>query len=376
MKLSYMKKICHVTSAHPPEDGRIFRRACTTSVNAGFDTFLVEPGASYVKNGINIIGLGEPRKNGRIYRMTVFARRAIEEALKVDADLYQLHDPELLPYAMKIKKAGKAVIFDSHEDYVEQIRCKQYLPKVIAVAISNMYGMYSKYVFSNIDGLTYPGTEGEASRLDGLCERTAITDNLPWLDELYNKYEDDVERESDTACYIGALSESRGITQIVKAAYRANCKLYLAGKYSSDRYKELLEAMPEYECVTYLGVLGRSDIASLLNRVNLGLCTLLNVGQYYKMNNLPTKVYEYMSMGLPVILNNSSFNVRINEEIQFGMTVDPLDIDSFSEAIRILLDNENQCKVLGENGRKAVQERFCWDKAQNKLIEMYNDILI
>ena len=133
--------------------------------------------------------------------------------------------------------------------------------------------------------------------------------------------------------------------------------------------------MPEYECVTFLGVLGRADIASLLNRVNVGLCTLLNVGQYYKMNNLPTKVYEYMSMGLPVIINNSNFNEKINKEIQFGMTVDPLDIDTFSETIRGLLDNDNQRKVMGENGRKAVQERFCWDKAQNELIEMYNDIL-
>ena len=62
-----MKKICHVTSAHPPEDGRIFRRACVSAANAGYDTYLVEQGDTYEKNGVHIVGIGKPEKSGRIY---------------------------------------------------------------------------------------------------------------------------------------------------------------------------------------------------------------------------------------------------------------------------------------------------------------------
>ena len=122
-----MKKICHVTSAHPPEDGRIFRRACVSSAKAGYETYLVERGYSYDKNGVHIVGIGMPARKSRIYRMTAFARKAYRQSLELNADLYHLHDPELLPYALKLKKHNKAVVFDSHENYVDQIKEKPYL---------------------------------------------------------------------------------------------------------------------------------------------------------------------------------------------------------------------------------------------------------
>ena len=69
-------KICHVTSVHSPEDGRIFRRACTSCARAGYETYLVEKGESYTKNGVHIIGLKTPLLNNRLYRMTFFSLKA------------------------------------------------------------------------------------------------------------------------------------------------------------------------------------------------------------------------------------------------------------------------------------------------------------
>ena len=370
-----MKRICHVTSAHPVEDGRIFRRACVSAANAGYETFLVEQGDTYDRDGVHIIGIGQPEKSGRLYRMTSFAKKAYLQAKELDADLYQLHDPELLPYAKKLKKMGKAVIFDSHENYVEQFKNKPYLSKPVASILSAWFSGYSKKIYGMIDGITYPGNSEYKSVFDGLNKRVVATDNLPWLSELYEKYDKSIAREPNTACYVGALDETRGITQMVKACSLANCKLYLAGNFFSDEYKSTLESMDEYECVDYLGVINRDEVYRLLQKVSIGLCTLLDVGQYYKMQNLPTKIYEYMSMALPVVMSDSPYNEKINKELTIGYCVNPMDIEEMVKAIRTLLDNPQTCKELGENGRKAIKNRYCWDHEQEKLVSMYKDIL-
>lgn len=370
-----MKRICHVTSAHPPEDGRIFRRACVSVANAGYETYLVEQGGTYDKNGVHIIGIGRPKKNVRIYRILFFAKKAYLWAKELDADLYQFHDPELLPYAKKLKKMGKAVVFDSHENYVEQFKNKPYLPKPVAVMLSDWFSRYSKKVYRILDGLTYPGSDEYKSVYDGLNKRVVAIDNLPWLSELYDKYDESIKRKPNTACYVGGLDEARGITQIVKACSAAKCKLYLAGNFSSDEYRESLEKMEEYSCVEYLGIIGRDEVEQLLQKTSIGLCTLLDIGQYYKMQNLPTKVYEYMSMSMPVVLNDSPYNKEINEKIHIGYCVNPMDIEEMGKTIRRLLDNPDTCKEFGENGRQAIKNRYCWDHEQEKLISMYKDIL-
>lgn len=370
-----MKKICHVTSAHPKEDGRIYRRACISSVQAGYDTYLVEKGETYEKNGVHIIGIGYPKKSDRLYRMTSFARQAYKAAVDVDADLYQLHDPELLPYALKLKRIGKAVVYDSHENYVEQLKNKTYLPKPICQLVSWIYDKYSRFVFSRIDGLTYPGNDGEPTPLDGLCKIVAPTDNLPWLSELYDEYDNNISKLDRSACYIGSLDESRGITKIIEACYYANCTLYLAGKFSSDEYRKSLENMKEYSCVKYLGVVDRQQVIDLLNKIKIGLCVLLDVGQYHKMLNLPTKVYEYMSMGVPVVFNKSPYNEKINNELHFGICVDPYNRQDIVDAINFLFENKNKQIELANNGRRAIKEKFCWDKDQHNLIDMYKQIL-
>lgn len=370
-----VKKICHVTSAHPPEDGRIFRRACVSAAKAGYDTYLVEQGETYDKSGVHIVGIGMPEKAGRLYRMTTFAKKAYEKAVSLDADLYQLHDPELIPYAKKLKKMGKSVIFDSHENYVEQIRNKPYLPKPAAIILSKWFSFYSKRIYSMIDGFTFPGNDEYESVFDNLNKRVVTTDNLPWLSELYDKYDETIQREPNTACYIGGLDEARGITQIVKACSAAKCKLYLAGNFSSDEYKKSLEQIAEFSCVEFLGILGREEIVQLLQKVSVGLCMLLDIGQYYKMQNFPTKVYEYMSMAIPVIVNDSAYNNKKVRELQIGYCVDPMNVEAAGRTIRQLLDNTEERNDFGRNGRNAIKNEFCWDREQHKLLELYKDIL-
>ena len=112
-----MKRVCHLTSVHSSDDTRVFHKECVSLARAGYDVTLVAPGESREELGVHIVGVGE-KPVGTLNRLTSpFVKYAYEAALALDCELYHLHDPELLPYALKLKRHGKTVIFDSHEFY-------------------------------------------------------------------------------------------------------------------------------------------------------------------------------------------------------------------------------------------------------------------
>ena len=126
--------------------------------------------------------------------------------------------------------------------------------------------------------------------------------------------------------------------------------------------------LPEYANVRYLGSLNRNQVLDLLQHSQIGIATLLNVGQYNQFDNLATKVYEYMSLALPVVLSKSPFNQKMIDTYQFGICVDPDNPQEIADAIRWLLDHPEEARAMGENGRRAVETEFNWKVEEEKLL--------
>lgn len=368
-----MIKVCHVTSAHPMEDNRIFKKQCCSLVKNGYEVTLVQQGKSYEKSGVSIVGFGI-MESSRLKRMLLTAKRAYRKALEVDADVYQLHDPELLPYALKLKKRGKKVIFDSHEKYSDLMVDKPYLPGWSAHLVSALYSRYESYILKRIDGVIFPCLKNGKHPFEGQCTNLVTVNNTARMEELYDHYVPCGEKYPRSIVYIGSISHNRGITHAVQAAAKSGAVLYLGGNFSPESYRQELEAMPEYNSVRYLGSLDRQAVLDTLQHCQIGLATLLNVGQYNQFDNLATKAYEYMSLGLPVILSRSPFNEKIMNSYRFGVCVDPDDPQQIAEAICYLLDNPEEARRMGDNGREAVRTEFNWKTEERKLLDFYKKI--
>ena len=58
-----------------------------------------------------------------------------------------------------------------------------------------------------------------------------------------------------------------------------------------------------------------------------------------------------------------------------GLTVDAMNIDEIQDAIIMLRDNPKLCMELGENGRRAFEQRYCWEVMEPRLISFYKKIM-
>ena len=369
-----MTKVCHMTSAHQALDDRVFCKECVSLVKNGYETYLITQGESQIVDGVHIIGIGT-MPTSRLSRMTSWSKEVYEKALEVDADIYHFHDPELLPYGVKLKRKGKIVIFDSHERYTEQLKSKPYLPAWITRIIAKLYGLYEKHALKIIDAVIFPCTIEGKNPFLGMCDNVAIISNYSILDEFYNLYEEGIEKKSNSVCYVGGLTESRGIMNDVKASYKANATLNLAGEFSPESFGELVKNSKEFKCVKYLGQINRKEIREILQKSQIGVCTLLNSGQYFKIDTFGIKVFEYMAMGLPVIVSNTRYGIDFINKYKVGICVDPDNVDEIAKAIRYILDNPEEAKVMGENGRKAIKNEFNWSVEEKKLFDLYNKLL-
>ena len=87
-------KICHVTSAHRRTSSRIFDKFCVSAAERGHEVvYLVADGQEdETRQNVRIVGSKKPK--GRWHRFFVTPRKLRALAKRIDADVYQLHDPE------------------------------------------------------------------------------------------------------------------------------------------------------------------------------------------------------------------------------------------------------------------------------------------
>ena len=129
-------KLAHLTSAHPRYDTRIYYKMCSSLAKKDYEVYLIvaDGKGNEIIQGIKIYDVG--KASGRIKRILFTTFKVFIKAQKLNANLYHFHDPELITIGLKLKRKGKKVIYDIHEDLVKQILLKNWIPKSLRKAIS------------------------------------------------------------------------------------------------------------------------------------------------------------------------------------------------------------------------------------------------
>lgn len=367
-----MERICHITSVHSRYDGRIFQKECVSLAQAGFEVFLLvnDQLPSEIKNGVSIM----PVSCGthRFRRILQSPRRMLSAALDMDAEIYHLHDPELLPLADKLSRKGKRVIYDSHEFYYYQIRTKWYIPSILRGFAAKLYQCYERRVLSRIEAVIVPCTINGRNYFEKIAKKTIFIDNLPWKDS-FSQTDFEKKPRPMACCCPGSLTIVRGLTETVRCSIKTGTKIILAGNYEGALQQELGE-FANNELLDMRGRQNHEGIQRIYDESSIGLSLIHNEAQYSMLDNLPTKVYEYMQCGIPVVMTRRSFTEEFLQEYNVGILVEAENEKEICNAIEFLKNHPEDAKIYGMNGRRAIEEKYCWEREAKKLITLYDDL--
>lgn len=369
------EKVCHVTSVHRRYDPRIFLKMCKSLAKHGYDvTLIVADGLpDEVIEKVKIISVNVNPKN-KYKRMMVSSRVILDKAKDIDADIYHIHDSELLPMVSRLRKLGKKVIYDMHEDTPLVIMWKEWIPYFLRKPLSNAIKIYEKIACKKVDAIITV-TPFIYEKVKQYCKKSIIITNYPIVNEKVNN---DIRPDTkQQVCFAGAISKEWNHENIISALKSCNGVRYAVAGKGDENYINRLKKLNGWQYVNFKGFLKKDDVHMLYNQSFAGIALYDYLdsagGKEGTLGN--TKLFEYMEAGLPVICTNFNVWNNIIKEYKCGICIEPKDTNEISNAINYLHDNPEIAHKMGGNSRRAVLEKYNWNSQEKELLTLYDELL-
>lgn len=363
-------KIVHFTTVHPRYDVRVFFKQCSSLANMNNEVslYVADGFGGEVKNNVQIIDIGDFRNN-RLKRLTKAQRILKIELAKSDADIYQFHDPELLSVGKWLKKQGKTVIYDSHEDVTKQILYKSWLgPLWFRKIIAKQYNTYQQKSIKKLDGVI--------SVIDEITEKLdhpkrVTIRNFPII-SFIEKYRNPIDKRKNQIMYLGSLSKVRGVRDYIEAMefIPSEYRLVLVGSFSSEEFETECKKLPNWDRVDFLGFQPMDKSISILAESKVALSVLHPEKNY--LTSLPTKGFEYMAAGVPTVISDFDYWRPFFKDCM--LMVEPKNPKIIADNINRIINDE---KVLNSLVEKSISKSqlYSWEKEVDKLVKLYLEVL-
>lgn len=395
-----------VLQARFPPDRRVEREALTL-LKAGHELFLLSAATDHTTSeetvdGIKVIRQKLPQRflkrawNYLYFQMFSthpFWEKAIEDSIKqYEVKVVHIHDLPLVNTGLRIvRKYNLPLIADLHEHYSEAIvlylttwkqkvlsllmppwrwkrlerLCIQQADRVIAVADETKQNYMGSY-----------GVSSEKVTVVMNTEDLEYFYSLPIKEDIIEKYQ-----SYFTISYIGSFGHHRGVQTAILAmpgilSKIPNARLVLIGSGSNEaELKELANEKGVVEAVDFTGWQDLVLIPSYITASQVCLHTYIDTMSLQAQAGTPNKIFQYMAMSKPIVVASSQEAAkRIISKIAAGLVYSAGDPQSLAEAVIKLYQHSDLAHRMGEAGRKAVREKYNWEREAKKLISLYQDL--
>jgi len=381
-------KICFLSSMHPLRDKRVFDKEAISLAQAGFEVIHIAPGegedlGQACESGVQFIGYKAPEGiAGRLLRLLDLYRRAA----RVRADCYHCNEVDswLVGALLKLRKHRRLLLFDAHEHYSSRFDAYE-MPSCMA----RLGGWMVKWLFR----LLLPSTDlvvlakaSVASEFSAYEHKCVLVRNFTLLAHMqqetaeHNASAAECSSGMVTVCHLGLISRIRGWPQLLSAMSRCRSeklRLHIIGTFNDNSQRDFEEHAQRLQLAGRICIEGWQPFAQAyakLRASQIGLI-LFQPGLVNHVYALPHKMFDYMMAGLPLIAPAFAEEVAaIVREADCGVILDSSDPNEIAHALDHLAAHPEERKRMGENGRRAVIERYNWESEARRLISAYREL--
>jgi glycosyltransferase involved in cell wall biosynthesis len=378
MRASSGPKVAILSSVHQALDNRVFYREARTLARAGYDvTLLAVYDQDEIKDGVRIQALPRVSRSRRPLLWRVLLRQAIETG----ADVYHIHDPELLLVTPLLRRAtGRPTIYDIHEANADFIAVKEYLPAVARRPLAALFRRLEPRLAGRESGLIF-ADDAIAADFAGFRGPKTTLFNYPGR-ELIERGASISRDRRPVVLYLGGMERNRGAALMMAAfaevaAQMPAARLLIVGHFMPPGLENEMMADARRRgidpAVMFTGRVPFERIGEYLSRAAVGWVTW----QPYPKNqkNIPTKLFEYMAYSLPVVSSDLASTRPFMDGEANGLLVEAGDPAAHAAALLQLLADPATAQSMGRDGRRLVETRYNWQAMEPRLLALYEAVL-
>jgi len=177
------------------------------------------------------------------------------------------------------------------------------------------------------------------------------------------------------AVYTGVHGRANGLDYILDAAgflkERKDIVIMLIGDgMEKPRLKKRVQEMG-LDNVKFADYVPKSEIGGLLACCNIGLMILANVGE---RPVTPNKIFDYMFVGLPSIINFKGPTLEMVQSDQTGVFADPEKPQELAGKIVYFADYPDEAKNMGVRARSIAYKKYDRRYIAKQLVHVFEEM--
>ncbi len=380
-------KVCMISYLHDLYDDRIYWKESLSLKKNGYDVCCIgitqKPVSKINDHGIKIIGITKPNYNGIIgkVKMLFSSKSIFYDIIKIaeqeKADVYHIHDFQLNKIGPKLKrlKHKPKVIYDVHEPYPITLTTTENTNKYLNSLKRKVLNYWEKKMSKSYD-MIITTEDNVANQFKKVLPNKKIS--VIW--NYSNLKPVNIPKKAFDFIYCGSLMKRRGAYEMIRAVILLKERgfdptiLILGNIFDEELRNDIIKLIDTNKLKNNIKILSQvpyNNVSRYYGQSRFSLALFKNI----EVNRIimPIKIFEYISMQLPVICSNFGYMNEITKRYKTGITVNPENIKEIANAMEKLMTDEKLALRLKENCKNAASE-FNWNKMENKLLDLYENL--